>query len=74
MVGTDCISNSLSSKSEAVKSVFAPVKDPALAKVIISPIAKLCAPEVVIVTVADPLVVVMSAPVENLSVSRGVIS
>ena len=74
IVGTDCISNNLSSKSVAPKSVLALVKDPALAKVMISPTAKLCAPEVVIVTVADPLVVEIFAPVENLSVSKGVIS
>ena len=74
IVGTDCISNNLSSKSEAPKSVLALVKEPAFAKVIISPAAKLCAPEVVIVTVADPLVVVIFAPVEKLSVSKGVMS
>ena len=54
--------------------MFAEVKDPALAKVIISPTAKLWAADVVMVTVDDPLLVDIFAPVEKLSVSRGVIS
>ena len=41
VVGTDCTSNNLSSKSAAVKTVFALVKDPAFAKVVISPTSKL---------------------------------
>ena len=50
------------------------VKDPAFAKVVISPTSKLWAPDVVIVTVVCPLAVVILAPVEKLSVSKGVTS